>query len=143
MLRLIALAAASGLLLAGPATAQQGRTAYAAQVPPFPSQTDGRLLLREGEFLLSNGSTARVQVLSNSPVPNPGNVPGAGTAANSAPARWDNAYPPGSQPLASQTDGVLLVRELMVIDPQTGASATTRILSNTPVPNPGAVRAGR
>lgn len=152
MLRLITLAATSGLLLAGPTAAQVtpaptpgGGTAYGAGVPPFPSQNDGRLLLREGEFLMSNGSTARVQVLSNSPVPNPGDVPGAGMAsgAGNAPAGWDSAYPAGSQPLASQTDGVLLVRELTVFDPRTGASATSRILSNTPVPNPESVRARR
>lgn len=67
----------------------------------------------------------------------------AATGSGAAPAGWDGAYPAGSQPLASQTDGVLLVRELMVIDPRTGASVTTRILSNTPMPNPATVRARR
>lgn len=120
---------------------------YGPGVPPFPSQNDGRLLLREGVFTMANGASQRVQVLSNSPVPNPGNVPGADAAGRAtmntgmAPVGWGNAYPAGSQPLASQTDGVLLVREVMLVDPRTGAAATTQILSNTPVPNPGTVRA--
>lgn len=61
--------------------------------------------------------------------------------ADPAPAAQGSTYPSGSQPLPSQTDGVLLQRGVTVVNPATGASASASVLSNTPVPNPNAVRA--
>jgi hypothetical protein len=150
VLRSATLTILAATALAYPAAAQKADPAAKTPVgqgneyrtaPPFPSQRDGQLWMRRITVIdPQTGQRAELNVLSNDPVPNPGNVPSAQGAASDSAARvgQGSAYA-NAPPFPSQRDEVFLVRQMTLVDPVTGAAQTVRILSNTPVPNPGDV----
>lgn len=137
-----ALAAAAALPAAAQETAQtpvvgQGNEYRVA--PPFPSQRDSQLWMRQITVIdPKTRQKATLNVLANSPVPNPGDVSAAPAAGRDASARvGEGQAVADAPPFPSQRDETFLVREITLIDPITGAAQRVRVLSNTPVPNPG------
>lgn len=118
MLRTIGAAVLAASLAAGAAAAQQPKVGSGQEykeAPPFPSQRDQTLLMRRITVIdPKTGAKAQINVLSNSPVPNPGNVPSAEAAGRDAAARASDTY---------------RVETMTVVDPVTGRGQTVRVLT--------------